>query len=118
MNWIRTRTKRTSGLALFALAIQFALSFGHFHSFHLSSRTGASAAVAVVSAPDQGIPDHDDYYCDICAVTALANATIAASAPALPLPDLVLGTRIANSAAFGLVETRRVAFQQRAPPIG
>ena len=31
MNWFRKHVKTGSRLALFALAIQFALSFGHFH---------------------------------------------------------------------------------------
>ena len=31
MNWFGKHLKRGSRLALFALAIQFALSFGHFH---------------------------------------------------------------------------------------
>ena len=31
MNWFRKHLKHGSRLALFALAIQFALSFGHFH---------------------------------------------------------------------------------------
>ena len=31
MKWFRKHLKHGSRLALFALAIQFALSFGHFH---------------------------------------------------------------------------------------
>ena len=115
MRWIRSRAKRTSGLALFALAIQFALSFGHFHPLHVLS-SQASKLVAVASALDHSLPGQDADHCDICAVVALASVTIAASPPTLPLPDFALSGRLESDIAFGLVETRRFAFQQRAPP--
>jgi hypothetical protein len=106
-----------SGLALFALAIQFALSFGHFHPVHLSSGSKNSLLVAFVTSSDQNSIDHDTDYCDICAVTALASVTIVGSVPHLPLPDAVSRTRLQSGVIFGVFETRRLAFQSRAPPI-
>jgi hypothetical protein len=35
MKWFRTNVRQGSRLALFALAIQFVLSFGHFHESHV-----------------------------------------------------------------------------------
>ena len=43
MKWFRSNIKHGSRLALFALAVQFALSFGHFHGI------AAQAAPAVQS---------------------------------------------------------------------
>ena len=43
MNWFRKHLKHGSRLALFALAVQFALSFGHFHGI-------AAQAAPVVQA--------------------------------------------------------------------
>ena len=52
MNWFRKHVKTGSRLALFALAIQFALSFGHFHAF------AAQAAPAIQTGLTQGDLDH------------------------------------------------------------
>ena len=46
MKWFRSNIKHGSRLALFALAIQFVLSFGHFHG------VSAQAAPAVDAALD------------------------------------------------------------------
>lgn len=122
MQWFRSRAKRTSGLALFALAIQFALSFGHFHpaEFARSTTEVASAykatIVAAVASSDQNSVDHDAGYCGVCAVTALAKSTVLAAAGGLPLPDLVGAVLLRSGTPFRLIETKRVAFQSRAPP--
>ena len=47
MKWFRSNIKHGSRLALFALAIQFALSFGHFHG------VAAQAAPALQSGQTQ-----------------------------------------------------------------
>src|SRR5215217_2807860 len=46
MKWFRSNIRRGSRLALFALAIQFLLSFGHFHG------SGAQAALAGAALHD------------------------------------------------------------------
>ena len=43
MKWFRSNIKAGSRLALFALAVQFVLAFGHFHS------VAAQAAPAIQS---------------------------------------------------------------------
>jgi hypothetical protein len=45
MKWFRSNIKHGARLALFALALQFALSFGHFHG------VAAQAAPALQSSP-------------------------------------------------------------------
>jgi hypothetical protein len=49
MNWFRSNIRLGSRLALFALVIQFLLSFGHFHG------NGAQAAPALVDAKQSGL---------------------------------------------------------------
>jgi hypothetical protein len=46
MKWVRSNIKQDSRLALFALAVQFVLAFGHFHGV-------AQAAPAIQSGPAQ-----------------------------------------------------------------
>ena len=46
MNWFRKHLKHGSRLALIALAIQFALSFGHFHAVAAPATSLAQAQVA------------------------------------------------------------------------
>src|SRR5258708_22690981 len=110
MKWFRSNIKHGSRFALFALAIQFVLSFGHFHG------GAAQAAPAIQSGPAQSDPsyasslpaadavgqpaqqppasDHDSDRqqsdpCAICAVIALANAVLFASPPRVMLPHAV-----------------------------
>src|SRR5580704_8323158 len=46
MKWFRSNVKHGSRLALFALAIQFALSFGHFHAVAAQVAPAIQAGIA------------------------------------------------------------------------
>jgi hypothetical protein len=138
MKWFRSNIKHGSRLALLALAIQFVLSFGHFHG------VAAQAAPALQSGQTQSIPsnagdlvapgaasqanqtqpasDHDsdghpNDGCAICAVMALANALLFATPPVLLLPQAVEFLYLTTDAEFVHLNSARVAFQPRAPPI-
>jgi hypothetical protein len=136
MKWFRSNARFGSRLALFALAVQFLLSFGHFHGSaqaasintigfaagHLHAwanlaHANASGAVRLKSSGDApgGQPDDD---CAICAVMALADAMVDASPPCLPSPQAVAFRYLAVDAAFADPSPARGAFQPRAPPIG
>ena len=117
MNWFRKHVKAGSRLALFALAIQFAVSFGHFHGAAAQNvqiglsdagptyATEQAALVAVVgdTALQQAPSDHDDdrhhhpaEACAICAVLSLANNYVFATPPVLQLlrnPDVTVRSR-------------------------
>jgi hypothetical protein len=104
-------------LALFALAVQFGLSFGHFHADQALASHAAVSEHASVSTPDTGHDqDNPNDFCAICATVAMANTLVDAAPPVLPalantsiaeiLPDLTPRT----------ADSRRVAFQSRAPP--
>jgi hypothetical protein len=115
MKWFRSNIKHGSRLALLALAIQFGLSFGHFHG------VAAQAAPAIQQASQQTPSNNDSDQqsadpCAICAVMALANATLFATPPVLPLPQAVEFLYLTTDAAFVRLDGSRIAFQPRAPP--
>src|SRR5258707_1916962 len=115
MNWFRSNIKHGSRLALLALAIQFVLSFGHFHGI------AAQAAPAIQKISQQAPSNQDSDQqptdpCAICAVMALANAVLFASPPVLLLPQAVEFLYLTTDAEFVHLDHSRVAFQPRAPP--
>jgi uncharacterized iron-regulated membrane protein len=136
MKWFRSNIKHGSRLALFALAVQFVLAFGHFHDLAAqaapaiqsspalseSSTTDHLAAPDTVSQSDQQQPasDHDQQpsdACAICAVIALANTVLFSTPPLLLLPQAVEFLYLTADAEFVHLNSARVAFQPRAPPI-
>ena len=137
MKWFRSNIRRGSRLALFALVVQFLLSFGHFHAsaaqaasaiqfaqapFALSDTDGLLAAEAVgQSARQQPAPNHDsDQHssdaCAICAVMGLANTVLFATPPLLLLPQEIEFLNRTTVAEFIHLNSADVPFQPRAPP--
>ena len=135
MKWFRSNIKHGSRLALLALAIQFALSFGHFHAAQAApifqsgplqadanDANGLPAAEADQTIRQQPAPDHDSGQqpgdpCAICAVMALASNVLSATPPLLLLPQAVEFLYQATDAEFVHLNSARVAFQPRAPPV-
>ena len=137
MNWFRKHLKHGSRLALFALAIQFALSFGHSHGLAAQAapaiQTNATdadfayaAGLAAQAAADElarkqqpSAPDSDQQpadNCAICAVMSLAGNVLFATPPLLQLPQAVDFLYLTTDAEFVHLGSVRVAFQSRAPP--
>lgn len=119
MKWFRSKLKYGSRIALFALAIQFALSFGHFHGIAAQATPIAVGQSIQQQQPasDRDSDQHPGDTCAICAVMAMANAALFAAPPVLPLPQAVEFSYLATDAGFVDVSSVRVAFQPRAPPI-
>jgi hypothetical protein len=120
MKWFRSNIRHGTRLALLALAIQFVLSFGHFHAIAQAAPLAAHLEHASRDAPPSN-PDSDQAadLCAICAVVAMVNtATPAPALPPLQLPDAVdlLDWHIANYAA-PIDDIGRLHFQPRAPPL-
>ena len=119
MGWFRGRSRLGGWVALVAIALQLALSFGHVHSEALG-HASEMAALAVDGA-DSGPPEspaapHDHDYCAICAVLSLLAGAQTANAPALPMPAVATVTVVAESGTIRAVRSR-TAFQSRAPPL-
>jgi hypothetical protein len=115
MNWFRSNIRHGSRLALLALAIQFVLSFGHFHGIAAQ----AAPAIQQISQQAPSSPDPDQQpadACAICAIMALANTTLFATPPALLLPQAIEFLYLTTDAEFVHLDPSRVAFQPRAPP--
>jgi hypothetical protein len=127
MNWFRSRIRSGAHLALFALALQMALSFGHVHLDDLglpplagTDPTQIAFVAASGSAPPAGHhhqPAPDDDYCPICA----SIAVLATWMPALP-PVLVSPEPIRR--VWGPVDALHISptqislsFRARAPPV-
>jgi hypothetical protein len=119
MNWFRKHLRDGSRLALFALAIQFALSFGHFHAVAAQAAPGAASQSAQPQQPASGrdSDQHPDDACAICAVVAMANAVLFAAPPVLLPPQAVEFAYFDADAGFAHVSSAAVAFQPRAPPL-
>jgi len=132
MNWFRKHLKHGSRLALFALAIQVALSFGHFHGLAAqaapvfqASVTDAGVAHAVAAADEvaqkqqPSTPDTDQQPadpCAICAVMSLAGNVLFATPPLLELPQAAEFLYLTTDAEFVHLGSVHVAFHSRAPP--
>lgn len=138
MKWFRSNIRHGARLALLALAVQFALSFGHFHAVAAQTSTADQSASAQVSldrtrslfAADPAVesvqrqsPSNNDSDqqpndpCAICAVMALANTALFATPPVLLLPQAVELLRLITDAEFVHLSSASVAFQPRAPPL-
>jgi hypothetical protein len=129
MSWFRSHARLGSCLALFALAFQLAVSFGHVHihgnASHRSTLITDGAAVSAVSHVEQAKPapthpagdrSQADEYCPICALIHLARALVPAEAPAVPLPGLFGQLQYQAAVAFELTASRPTPFRARAPP--
>ena len=133
MKWFRKHLKHGSRLALFALAIQFALSFGHFHALAAAAITTGltqadldnaqsrasqktSSEAAKTQQPSTPDTDHSADACAICAVISLANNVLFATPPLLQLPQAVELLYLTTDAEFTHLNSLHPAFQSRAPP--
>jgi Protein of unknown function (DUF2946) len=121
MLWLRYDRRIGSWLALVALAIQLAVSFGHVH-FDAGRRTDpgfaviGSGAQAAKSAGTSQTGDDGDDYCAVCASIYLAANSFVPQAPPLPVPPVSKVIEHFDRTAVILVSPRRAPFQSRAPP--
>jgi hypothetical protein len=120
MKWIRSNIKQGSRTALFALAVQFVLSFGHFHGVAAQAAQTVQSVSDAAQQQSPSTPDSDQQSsdnCAICGVVAMANAVLFATPPALLLPQAVEFSYLTAEAEFIHLNTARVVFQPRAPPV-
>jgi hypothetical protein len=146
MKWFRSNIRFGSRLALLALAIQFLLSFGHFHGDSASAASasmdatraglhhGVGVAVAQLGPSERAsqakipgpvrlktsghVPAGQPCDdCAICAVMALANAMVDTAPPVLLSPHATAFSYLVAVAGFAEPNSARIAFQPRAPPI-
>jgi len=122
MGWVRCHKRFGVQLALAALALQIALSFGHVHLHGIGGASHHAVAAthkSVTAQPSrQNVPQNtsDNDYCAICASIYLVATSFVPAPPVLPPP--VEFERIEHSFANAgaIIAPRLVAFQSRAPP--
>jgi Protein of unknown function (DUF2946) len=124
MAWFRYRSRLGAYLALFALAFQLAVSFGHVHQIAPSLALASILSIEQSPSDQANAPSspvgHDDladHLCPICTLIHLAGAIVPAETPPLPLPSIFDGLRLEAAVAFDLIASQRALFQARAPPI-
>ena len=126
MRWFRSRSRLGAYLALFALAFQLGVSFGHVHLERIalpfapaSVLAGAQPATADLNAPSNpaGREHLADDCCPICTLIHLAGALVPAEMPSLPLPTVFDRLRLELAAEFDLTASHGALFRARAPPI-
>ena len=129
VKWFRNNVKHGSRLALFALAIQFALSFGHFHAIaapaigltqadvdHAPIVVAPNASTELAQQPSNHDTDRPVDPCAICAVISLANNLVFSAPPLLLLPQAIELLYLTTDAEFAHLNSVRSPFQSRAPP--
>ncbi len=127
MRWFRANRKVGGPLALFALALQFYLAFGHFHPEDLWGRldrplstaadillptASAQQSLSAGSAANQG-----DDFCAICETIFMLGSSATPEAPQLlaAVPLIRPAQHVGRTAAL-FIAPRRAPFQSRAPP--
>jgi hypothetical protein len=132
MKWFRSNIRHGARLALFAMLVQFALTFGHSHWFAQAAplaqsslqQTDGSSGVASndraavqkqsPAAPDREQPGEDN--CAICALVAMAGTVLFSTPPLLELPQAIELLHRTTDAEFIHLKSAGTAFQPRAPP--
>jgi hypothetical protein len=121
MRWFRGRKRYGAYAALFALLIQFALSFGHLHVGYSAQTTATTAALAPEAGDngplDRGTRGPVGHVCDLCATINLLASAQLATPPALLVPLAFDTDATAYPAQTAPAEPLRVNFRSRAPPL-
>jgi hypothetical protein len=133
MRWFRSHRLKIASLALFALACQFVLAFGHVHldrfagtgNWSIAAVAGKAAAAPagkvtiadLPTSPRQKNPSGlGDDFCAICANISLAAALVVPTAPTL-LPGVSFFKELQWS--FAATQARSIDhfhFNARGPP--
>jgi hypothetical protein len=127
MSWFRANKEFGGRLALFALALQFYLAFGHIHPediygpAEITLPAGTSIALPATEAlraipADQAL-GHSDELCPICEAMYFLGISSTPEGPQIsPLPRAWRPLEPLAAIAAIAIDTRRAPFQSRAPP--
>lgn len=126
MTWFRSKIRPVARLALFVLAFQMAVSFGHMDAdelglppLELVGRThltlNATLTVIAPASPHR-VPAAPEGYCPICASMALVATALPSLPPVLIVPPQERPAWPAPLPAEGISPKLTLSFQARAPP--
>jgi hypothetical protein len=112
-----TRLRLSGWLALFALAIQFAVSFGHMHRDEfVHGRRGTTVLTQGAGGAGAPLDGDDDLTCDICANVHLAGTLLLPAPPAIALPAEIAIGRLTAAEHTATPPAVALAFNARGPP--
>jgi hypothetical protein len=121
MRWVRAKRQYGGALALFALALQFMLSFAHLHPEDIFGPGSVSFTLSTAERTQPPSidphPTHNDDYCAICATMyLLGSSPIPEAPPLLPLSFVWQRVDRFDHPVATFVAPGRRPFQSRAPP--
>jgi hypothetical protein len=124
MHWFRSNRGMVAWVALFALACQLVLSFGHVHASKFSGGSLASAAVETGDAAVDGQPSSPQKnptglagdFCAICASINLAGTLILPILAIILTPRLFIDILPGSLAASEPASFDHLPFSARGPP--
>jgi hypothetical protein len=123
MRWFRSNGGGVAWLAIFALACQFVLAFGHIHSGNVISAALAISADAsdgsagTPPSPAQKVPTGlAQDFCAVCNHIGLANALVLPVSPATIPPISFIRELQWSLVAIGFASRDHFHFNARGPP--
>ena len=121
MQWFRSHIHLGARLALFALAIQLVLSFGHIHVDKSLLSSASAASITQQSASRDGAPSAPkhrgaDDFCAICATVGLLASSALPEAASLVTPVAAPSAWPHEFASTFVPLDSHLLFQARGPP--
>jgi len=118
MRFFRHRPK-LGLLALFALAVQAQLSFGHTHAHSVDAHTASYGHCTPASKPTcPGPASHDrESTCPICWTMGLVGTLVLQEPPSISFLALPVAVPVPLRVAVGQPTIRITHFRARAPPL-
>jgi hypothetical protein len=118
MGWFRSKGRWASCCAIFALAVQLVLSFGHIHLNNAKAAGLGASSIGRPTLPDRTdvpIGPSNDQYCAICA-SLYSVGPLPFVALIHPLVTILARDQLAPTIGVALTASTRRSFQARAPP--
>jgi hypothetical protein len=125
MGWLRSNSGKFAWVAFFALACQFALTFGHLHLGNIGVISAALTAPAdsasgstgaQPSSPQQTPTRLAQDFCAVCNNISLANTLVLPVSPAPIAPTSIIRGLLWSLARPALASSDRFPFNARGPP--
>jgi hypothetical protein len=125
MNWLRSNSGKIAWVAFFALACQFALTFGHLHLNNIGAASAALTAPAdstnsstgAQPSPAQQAPTGlAQDFCAVCNSISLANTLVLPVSPAPISPTSIIRGVRWSLASPEFASSEHVYFNARGPP--
>jgi hypothetical protein len=123
MGWLRSNSGKFAWVAFFALACQFALTFGHLHLSNIGVISAALTAPADSTNGSTGAPSPPapqtrvaQDFCAVCNNISLANTLVLPVSAAPFAPTAIIQDLRWSSARPVLASSDRFPFNARGPP--